>query len=91
VVAAVAATQGLVAYVKYDRAPLDTGHTYRYNSIVMVLARKDGDLGDLATREGWRRAASDGVAPWTDDYSNVLGALIRQQFDGYRPNWLGRF
>jgi len=91
VVAAVAATQGLVAYVKYDRTPLDTEHTYRYNSIVMALARKADDLGDLPAREGWRRATSDGVAPWTDDYSNVLGALIRKEFHGYRPDWFGRF
>lgn len=48
-------------------------------------------LGDLPAREGWRRAASDGVAPWTDDHSNVLGALVRQEFAGHRPDWFGRF
>jgi hypothetical protein len=82
VVAAIAATKGLVAYVKYDRSALDSERTYRFNSLVVVLARSDSDLGDLPARKGWRPAMSHGVAAWTDDYSNVLGALIRQQFDG---------
>ena len=82
VVAAIAATQGLVAYVKYDRSALDSDHTYRFNSIVVALARNDGDLGELPASEGWHPALSRGVAAWTDDYSNVLGALIRQEFGG---------
>jgi spermidine synthase len=77
VVAAIAATQGLVAYVKYDRSALDTDHTYRLNSVVVALARNEADLGVLPAREGWHPAHSHGVAAWTDDYSNVLGALIR--------------
>ena len=81
VVAAIAATQGLVAYVKYDRSALDSDHTYRLNSIVVALARSEVDLAGLPPR-GWQPALSSGVAPWTDDYSNVLGALIRQQFGG---------
>ena len=82
VVAAIAATQGLVAYVKYDRSALDSDHTYRFNSIVVALARNDGDLGELPAKDGWHPALSRGVAAWTDDYSNVLGALVRQEFGG---------
>ncbi len=81
VVAAVAATKGLVAYVKYDRDPLDPDRTYRFNSVVVTLARSDADLGELPTRKGWHRAMSHGVTPWTDDYSNVLGSLIRQRLE----------
>ena len=80
VVAAVGAAGRLVAYVKFDRAALDPSRTYRQISNVVVLARKSADLGDLPTRDGWHPALDRGVAAWTDDYSNVLGALIRQQF-----------
>jgi len=48
----------------------------------MALARDPADLGDLAARAGWRRVEPAGtVAAWTDDYSNVLGAMIRRKFD----------
>jgi hypothetical protein len=82
VVAAVGAAEGLVSYVKYDRALLDFGRTYRANAIVVVLAKEIADLGDLPSREGWYPAMKPGVAAWTDDYSNVLGAIIRQKFGG---------
>ena len=39
VVGAVGAAEGLVAYVKYDRAALDFAKTYRANAIVVALAK----------------------------------------------------
>ena len=82
VVAAVGAAEGLVAYVKQDRSVTDFRQTYRANALVVVLAREVADLGDLPSREGWKRLANPGVAAWTDDYSNVIGAIIRQKFGG---------
>ena len=80
VVGAVAAAEGLVAYVKYGHPGFDPDHPYRAPGPVAALARTSADLGDLPAREGWHPVVNDrGVAAWTDDYSNVLGALIRRK------------
>jgi hypothetical protein len=81
VVGAVAAAEGLIAYVKYDRAPIDPDHhPFRSRGIVLAIARANADFGDLPAREGWHLVVNNrGVAAWTDDYSNVLGALIRRK------------
>jgi hypothetical protein len=82
VVAAVGAAQGLVAYLKQDGAANDFSHDYHANARVVVLAKDTSDLGDLPSRNGWERIVNPGVAVWTDDYSNVIGAIIRQKFGG---------
>ena len=80
VVSAVGATNGLAAYVKHDHAPLDSArHPYRATATVVALARQSADFGDLPSRQGWHPAASHDITAWTDDYSNVLGALIRMK------------
>jgi hypothetical protein len=80
-VAAVSAAEGLVAYLKQDAGAGDFLKDYRANAEVVVLARAESDLGDLPMRPGWRRieARSD-VAAWTDDYSDILRALLRKRF-----------
>jgi len=83
VVAAVAAAQGLVAYFKDDgRAPA-VPFDYKANASVAVLARKTADLGDLPNRPGWHQIKPvPDLRIWTDDYSNVLGAILRKRFGG---------
>ncbi len=57
------------------------------NALVAVLARDAADLGDLPNHPGWVSIRPDGVSAWTDDYSNVIGALLRQKlFFRYYPN-----
>jgi hypothetical protein len=76
VVAAVGRTHGLIAFVKRDKRSLDFSNTYRANSLVAVLARRESDLGPLDA--DWRRVDPDpNVPPWTDDYSDVLRAILR--------------
>jgi predicted O-methyltransferase YrrM len=78
VVAAVAAKVGLVSYFKRDHRANDF---LKANTEVMVLARSAGDLGDLPSRPGWtRKEPVPGVAAWTDDYSDVLRAILRRKF-----------
>ncbi|HXF89715.1 MAG TPA: fused MFS/spermidine synthase [Xanthobacteraceae bacterium] len=82
VVAAVGAAEGLTAYVKRDRVKQSFVETFHASAIVVALARDAADLGDLPKREGWERIEAEGVAPWTDDYANVIGAIIRNKFGG---------
>jgi spermidine synthase len=78
VVAAVGATEGLTAYFKEDNGANDFLNDYRANAQVVVMARTVEDLGDLPSRSGWRRIEPKVVA-WTDDYSDVLRAILRKK------------
>jgi hypothetical protein len=81
VVAAMAAAEGLVAYRKDDDRPAPVPFDYKANASIVVLARRRGDLGDLPDRPGWGELKpTPGVTAWTDDYSNVLGAILRKRF-----------
>ena len=50
--------------------------------IVATLFNRDrADLGDLPQRSGWREIKPDSsVLAWTDDYSDILGAILRKKF-----------
>jgi spermidine synthase len=80
VVAALAGAEGLAAYVKDDDRPAAVPFDYKANSVVAVLARKAADLGDLPEQAGWHAAPPSDVRIWTDDYSNILGAILRKRF-----------
>jgi hypothetical protein len=83
VVAADAAAQGLVAYFKVDDRAANVPFDYKANASVAVLARRLADLGDLPNRPGWHAINPvPGIRIWTDDYSNVLGAILRKRFGG---------
>ncbi len=80
VIAAVAGAQGLVAIFKDDDRPLMVPLDYKANASVAVLARRRADLGELPSRPEWReRKADPDIRIWTDDYSNVLGAILRKR------------
>ncbi len=80
VVAAIGAADGLVTYLKQDRRPDAVPTDFKANALVAALARKPADLGDLPSRPGWREIAPNpGVAAWTDDYSNIFGAILRKK------------
>ena len=79
VVAAVGKAAGLTTYVKQDDRANDFLEDYRANAEVVVLARGIADLGDLPSRHGWRKLdPTPGVEEWTDDYSDVLHAILRK-------------
>ena len=79
VVAAVGAAEGLVTFGgaddKANRFPID----FRANALVAVLARDAADVGPLAQSTEWERAGAPKVAPWTDDYSDLMGAILRRK------------
>jgi hypothetical protein len=52
--------------------------TYRYSTNVAVVGRSDQAFGPLAKSESWEVKEPDPAQRvWTDDYSNIIGALMR--------------
>jgi hypothetical protein len=81
VVAAVGKAERLIAYERQDDQANDFINDYRANAEVVALAGNPADLGGLPSRRGWRKLDPiPGIAPWTDDYSDVLHAILRKSF-----------
>src|SRR5882724_7008488 len=56
---------------------------YIFATSVVVSAREDADVGKLASSEQWEETEADeDQRVWTDDYSNVLGAVWRRLKNG---------
>jgi hypothetical protein len=77
VVAASAAANGMVAAVRTDaRPPADS---LRLPAQIAVVARSEADLAALHLGQGWKEVRpAPGFRTWTDDYSDVLGAILRR-------------
>jgi len=56
---------------------------YIFATSVVVSAREEADVGKLASSDQWAETEADEKQRvWTDDYSNVLGAVYRRLRDG---------
>jgi hypothetical protein len=56
---------------------------YIFSTSVVVSAREEHDVGKLASSDVWTETeANEKQRVWTDDYSNVLGAVWRRLRDG---------
>jgi hypothetical protein len=85
VVAGVAAANGAITREYFagdedreDRKQEYSDSAYLFSSVVSVVGRTDADFGELATRKSWAVTEPDsGQWVWTDDYSNIIGALVR--------------
>ena len=63
-----------------DPRPNDFVNDYRANAELAALARSAADLGDLPSRDCWRRVEPNPkIAGWTDDYSDILRAILRRK------------
>ena len=52
---------------------------YIFATEVVVSARAEADVGKLASNDKWTfTEPEEGQRVWTDDYSNVLGAVLRR-------------
>jgi hypothetical protein len=81
VVANVARSQGLVSFLREDDRAGDFMTTFVSDARVVAMAREVGDTGSVAKK--WAPLHLDPAsALWTDDYSNVLGIILRQKFGG---------
>jgi hypothetical protein len=79
VVAGIAAAKGAHARVNDGSDVQEMPDEYLYVGTVVAVARTEEDFGALAQSPYWpERAVDPAQWVWTDDYSNMLGALIRQ-------------
>lgn len=52
---------------------------YIFTTNVVISAREEADVGKIASDDKWALTdATEGQRVWTDDYSNVLGAVWRR-------------
>jgi hypothetical protein len=81
VVANVARSRGLVTFLREDDSAGGIMTTFTANARVVVMAREATDTGSVAG--SWTRLHPDRTsALWTDDYSNILGIMLRRKFGG---------
>jgi hypothetical protein len=78
VVAGIAAANGLITRVN-DRADPDEAAPYKFAGTVAAVVRSEEDFGPLALAPDWELKEPDRSQwVWTDDYSNIVGAVIRK-------------
>jgi hypothetical protein len=80
VVAGIAHANGLTSRVNNRVARDDEDDVnYLFTSTVVISAREDADFDTLGDDSDWTVISPDPRQRiWTDDYSNVVGAIIRQ-------------
>jgi membrane protein implicated in regulation of membrane protease activity len=80
IIAAVGEGEGLVTLVKTDTNANSFAQDYKSNATVAALARDWRDIEGISRLPGWEKVTSDGVRPWTDDYSDLFSAMLRKKF-----------
>ena len=84
VVAGIAHANGLVSRVNNRAARDDEDDAkYVFTSTVVISAREEKDFGQLREDADWSELEIDANQRiWTDDYSNVIGAIVRNLTQG---------
>ena len=81
VVVGIADANGMKSWVYNEDSGRDGEYIFATN--VVVSARKEADIGKLASSDKWEETDPNaGQRVWTDDYCNVLGAVYRRLRDG---------
>lgn len=76
VLAALAQEFGLVALMCHGGKAGAVRDAFQTPARVVVLARDEKDLQGLAAMPEWHRLEPSGWRVWSDDYPNVLEALL---------------
>ncbi len=81
VIVGIAKANDLQSWVYSEDSNRDS--EYIFATSVVVCARAEADVGKLASSDVWELTEADkSQRVWTDDYSNVLGAVYRRLRDG---------
>jgi hypothetical protein len=75
VVATLLADAGLAGRIQTQVPPLEAQRAYRNAATWVAIARSEAELGALAGDPRWHRMPAASAQPWTDDFSNLIGAL----------------
>ena len=79
VVTGIAAANGAVTRLSDSADFAENAREYLFAGTVAAVARQDTDFGDLVWSKYWPRQTTDPRQwVWTDDYSNIVGAVVRQ-------------
>lgn len=73
---AAAERAGAKAIIQNYRPGKETPYLLAHASDVMLVSRSPEALARFKADRRWRDARADGGQPWTDDYTNVMAALI---------------
>jgi hypothetical protein len=77
VVVGIAEENDLKSWVYNEDSGRDSEYIFTTN--VVISAREEADVGKIASDDKWvLTEATEGQRVWTDDYSNVLGAVWRR-------------
>jgi spermidine synthase len=76
VVARVANAAGAGAVWQFFRASPEQSKAGASSSIVVLVSKSQATLDRARATGLWSDLEADGVRPWTDDYSNIIGAMI---------------
>ncbi|MGL5167887.1 MAG: spermidine synthase [Afipia sp.] len=77
VVVGIAEENDLKSWVYNEDSGRDNEYIFTTN--VVISAREEADVGKIASDDKWALTeATEGQRVWTDDYSNVLGAVWRR-------------
>ena len=69
-----------MTYVKEDDRPNDRPADFKRTRWSPCSRAASADLGDCRRVPGWEKIEPDrGVAAWTDDYSDIFGAILRKK------------
>ena len=79
VVAGIAAANGMVARVNEGDDVTENDAEYIFSGTVVAVARRNEDFGAIGQSEYWELQTPDPKQwVWTDDYSNIVGSLLRK-------------
>ena len=76
VLAAVAKELGLAALTRHGGGGNELKTSYKTAATLVAFARTESGLDALRAMNGWEPLQDKGWRVWTDDYSNVLGAIL---------------
>jgi len=86
----IAAANGMKTWIYDDSDDEERDDEYIYTSDVAISANRADDLGELAASKKWKLIAPDPAQRvWSDDYSNIIGAVARK-LDWPSWGWLAR-
>ncbi len=81
VVVGIADANGLTSWVFSEDSGRDAD--YIFSTTVVISAREAADVGGIARSDFWTLTKADRAQRvWTDDYSNIIGAVWRRLRDG---------